>query len=117
RVNALSRERGLTPFMVLLSAWSALLSRYSGQRDVVVGTPIANRTRKEVEGLIGFFVNTLAMRTTIAAEERVDTLWSRVKETTLEAYLYQDAPWEKVVEAVAPERSLNHAPLFQVMFV
>ena len=115
-LKALSREQGVTLFMVLLAAFKVLLWRYSGQADVVVGTPIANRQQREIEGLIGFFVNTLALRTSIEGNESFRNLLKRVREVCLGAYQHQDVPFEMVVEEMAVERALNHAPIFQVMF-
>ncbi|MCE0464991.1 condensation domain-containing protein, partial [Pseudomonas uvaldensis] len=117
RLRRFSQEQGLTPFMTLLGAWSILLSRLSNQPQVVVGTPVANRTRQETEALIGFFVNTLALRIDVQAHRRVDELLQRIKATTLDAYSHQDLPFEQVVEALQPERSLGHSPLFQAMLV
>src|SRR6185436_12575495 len=92
------------------------LFRSTEQTDLVVGTPIANRNRVEIEGLIGFFANTLALRTRLAAGESFLDLARSVREGTLQAYAHQDLPFERLVEELAPERSLAHAPLFQVMF-
>ncbi|KPA94414.1 non-ribosomal peptide synthase, partial [Pseudomonas asplenii] len=117
RLRQFSQQQGLTPFMTLLAAWSILLSRLSNQAEVVVGTPVANRPRQETEALIGFFVNTLALRVDVQAHERVEQLLARVKAITLEAYDHQDLPFEQVVEALQPERSLGHSPLFQAMLV
>ncbi len=111
------RAQGATLFMILLSALQALLARLSGQTDVVVGSPIANRTRPEIEPLIGAFVNTLALRTDVAGDPAFGRLLARVAESTLEAYDHQDLPFEKLVEELQPERSLARAPLFQVLFV
>ncbi|WP_411704655.1 non-ribosomal peptide synthetase, partial [Edaphovirga cremea] len=116
-LKALSRELGVTLFMVLLAAFKVLLWRYSGQEEVVVGTPIANRQQSEIEGLIGFFVNTLALRTSIEGSESFTSLLKRVREVCLGAYQHQDVPFEMVVEEMVVERALSHTPLFQVMFV
>jgi amino acid adenylation domain-containing protein len=114
-LRAFSQRHGVTLFMTLLSAWGLLLSRLSGQQDVVIGTPVANRQRREVEGLIGFFVNTLALRLRIDAQPSVASLLAQVKETTLAAFAHQELPFEQVVDAVHPARSLSHSPLFQSM--
>jgi arthrofactin-type cyclic lipopeptide synthetase C len=112
-LKALSQRHGVTLFMTLMSAWSLLLSRLSGQSDVVIGSPVANRTRAEIEGLIGMFVNTLALRIDTSGEPNVATLLARVKARTLEAQAHQDLPFEQVVEITRPARSLAHSPLFQ----
>ena len=116
QLEELSRREGVTLFMTLLAAWQVLLHRYTNQHDVVVGTPIAGRTRGEVEGLIGFFANTLALRTEINAELSFRELLKRVREVCLGAYSNQDLPFEKLVEELQPERSLSHNPLVQVLF-
>ena len=113
----MSRRHNVTLFMTLLGAFQALLHRYSGQADIVVGTPIASRTRSETEGLIGFFVNTLVLRTDFSGDPTFGTVLDRVRETALGAYAHQDLPFEKLVEELQPERSLGHTPLFQAMFV
>ena len=102
--------------MTLLAGWAAVLGRLSGQDDVVIGTPTANRGRAEIEGLIGFFVNTLALRVDLSGSPTVAELLERVKARALEAQQHQDIPFEQVVELVQPARSLAHTPLFQVMF-
>jgi amino acid adenylation domain-containing protein len=116
RLRALARRHDATLFMVLLGAWAALLARLSGQPEVVIGTAMANRTRVETEPLIGFFVNTLALR--IRGGEALDlpALLAHVRTTTLDGFAHQDVPFEQVVEAVNPPRSLSYPPLFQTMF-
>ncbi|ATB51485.1 MupA/Atu3671 family FMN-dependent luciferase-like monooxygenase [Corallococcus macrosporus] len=116
-VRALAERHGATPFMVLLAGFQALLARYSGQEDIVVGSPVANRPLRETEGLIGFFVNMLALRTRVRAEDTFGALVARVKDVALEAYANQDVPFEQLVEVLQPERNLSHPPLFQVMFM
>ncbi|HEV7506854.1 MAG TPA: non-ribosomal peptide synthase/polyketide synthase [Thermoanaerobaculia bacterium] len=115
-VAALARRQGVSPFMVLLAAFQALVGRYSGLEDVVVGTPIANRTRVELEGLIGFFVNTLVLRAFPAGELTVAGLLRQVREAALGAYAHQDLPFEVLVEKLQPQRDLSRNPLFQLMF-
>jgi amino acid adenylation domain-containing protein len=115
-LKVLSQRHGVTLFMTLLAGWAAVLARLSGQDDVVIGTPSANRGRAEVEELIGFFVNTLPVRIRLADAPRVGELLGRVKARALEAQRNQDIPLEQVVERVRPTRSLAYSPLFQVMF-
>ena len=117
KLQALSQESGTTLFMTLYAAFSTLLYRYSGESDILVGSPIANRNRSEVEGLIGFFVNTLVLRTEFDSNLSFKELLVRARETTLKAYDNQDVPFEQVVEALQPQRSLSYSPLFEVMFV
>jgi amino acid adenylation domain-containing protein len=113
----LGREEGATLFMTLLAAWQVLLHRYTGAASVPVGTPIAGRTRTEVEGLIGFFVNTLVLRTEVDGAESFRQLLRRVREVALGAFAHQDLPFEKLVEELHPARDASHTPLFQVWFV
>jgi amino acid adenylation domain-containing protein len=117
RAREVSRETGTTPFMVFLSAFAALLARWSGQDDLVVGSPIANRNRRDVERLVGFFVNTLALRVREPEEGSFVDLLRQVRATTLGAYAHQDLPFERLVEDLQPQRTLAHAPLFQAMLV
>ena len=109
-------EERVTVFMVLLAAFEVLLGRYARSEDVLVGTPIAGRVRAEIEPLVGFFVNTLALRTSLAGDPSFRELLGRVRETTLGAYANQNLPFEQVVDALAPERSLGHNPIVQVTF-
>ena len=103
--------------MVLSAAFKVLLYRYSGQEDIVVGTSIANRTRGETEGMIGFFVNTLALRTDLSGDPTFSELLKREREVALGAYGHQDVPFEKVVAELQPQRDLSRSPLFQVLLV
>ena len=115
-LQQVSQALGATVYMTLLAAYQVLLARYTGQTDIVVGSPIANRTRHELEGLIGFFVNSLVLRVDLGDDPRFAALVGRVRQTTLEAYAHQEVPFEKLVEELEPERQLNQNPLFQVMF-
>ena len=116
KLKTLSQRAGVTLFMTLLAAFETLLYRYTGQEDICIGSPIANRNRSETENLIGFFVNTLVLRTELSENLSFQELLGRVREVTLSAYAHQDLPFEQLVEALGPERSLSHHPLFQVMF-
>ncbi len=115
-LQKLSTREGVTLYMTLLAAFQTLLSRYTGQEDIVVGSPIAGRNRTETEDLIGFFGNTLLMRTDLSGNTSFQELLRRVREVALGAYAHQDAPFEKLVEELQPARSLSHNPLFQVIF-
>ncbi len=115
-LRELAHREGATLFMALLAAWQTLLGRYAGQDDVVVGSPAAGRTRDETEGLIGFFVNMLALRGDLSGDPTWTELLGRARRTALEAYARQELPFERLVEALVVERSLTHAPLFQVVF-
>jgi amino acid adenylation domain-containing protein len=117
QITELSRNHRSTLFMVLLSAFQALLSRYSRQDEIVVGTPIAGRRWAEIEGLIGCFVNTLVLRADLGGAPGFAEFLQRVKQATLDAYSHQDVPFEKLVEALAPARDLSRTPLFQAMFM
>ncbi len=117
RVKELSRREGVTLFMTLLAAFKTLVYRYTGQTDIIVGTPIANRNRVEIEGLIGYFANTLALRTQVNGDMSFRELLVRVREVALGAYDHQDLPFEKLVEELQPERDLSRSPIFQVVFV
>src|ERR1051326_5879968 len=116
QLKTLGRRERVTLFMTLLAAFQTLLFRYSGQDDIVVGTPIANRRYRELEDLIGFFVNSLALRARSLKTLTFTELLQRVRETTLAAYAHQDLPFEKLVEELQPERDLSRNPIFQVMF-
>ncbi|HEX7334998.1 MAG TPA: amino acid adenylation domain-containing protein [Pyrinomonadaceae bacterium] len=115
-LKKLSNGEGVTLFMTLLAAFKILLWRYSGQSDVVVGTPIADRNQLAIEGLMGLFVNTLVLRTSLSGNPSFRELLGRVREVTLGAYAHRDLPFEKLVEELQPERDMNRSPLFQVLF-
>jgi len=115
-ITALSQRAGATLFMTLLAAFKILLSRHSGLEDIIVGTPIASRPQSETEGLIGFFINNLTLRTDLSGNPSFDEVLARVRETALEAYAHQDLPFEKIVEELNPARSLSRTPIFQVFF-
>lgn len=115
-LRKLSADHNATLFMTVLSAFQLLLHRYTGQDDIAVGSPVANRNRAEIEGLIGFFVNSLVMRTSFAGDPSFSELLGRVKEAAVEAYANQDLPFEMLVDELRPERDLSRNPLFEVMF-
>ncbi|MEH1944160.1 MAG: amino acid adenylation domain-containing protein [Nostoc sp.] len=115
-LEALSYQEGVTLFMTMLAAFQTLLYRYTQQEDIAVGSPIANRNRSELEGLIGFFVNSLVLRTEFSGKPTFRELLNRVREVTLGAYAHQDLPFEKLVEELHPERDLSYHPFFQVVF-
>ncbi|HXD33564.1 MAG TPA: amino acid adenylation domain-containing protein [Pyrinomonadaceae bacterium] len=117
KINELSMRSGVTLFMLLLAAFKTLLSRYTGEEDIVVGTPIAGRNQIETEGLIGFFVNTLALRTDLGGNPTFRELLQRVRDVALGAFAHQDLPFEKLVEELNPVRAVSHSPLFQVLFI
>ncbi len=116
QLKTLGLQNGVTLFMTGLAAFQVLLARYTGETDIVVGSPIANRTRQEIEGLIGFFVNTLVLRTRLTNTVSFRQLLHQVQATCLEAYRHQDLPFEKLVEILQPQRDASRNPLFQVMF-
>ncbi|MDZ8235946.1 MAG: amino acid adenylation domain-containing protein [Nostoc sp. ChiQUE01a] len=115
-LEKLSQQEGVTFFMTLLAAFKTLLFRYTHQEDIAVGSPIANRNRSEIEGLIGFFVNSLVLRSNLSGNPTFREILDRVREVTLGAYNQQDLPFDKLVEELHPERNLSHHPLFQVVF-
>jgi amino acid adenylation domain-containing protein len=116
-LRQLARTSGCTMFMLTFAAFTALLQRYTDEDDLVVGTPISGRQRTELEGLIGFFLNTLALRIDLSGNPDFKTLLGRVKDTALSAYANQDLPFEKLVEELQPERDMSHTPVFQHMFI
>jgi non-ribosomal peptide synthetase component F len=115
-LRSITHKHGATLFMTLLAGFKALMQRYTGQEHIVLGAPIANRNRGEVEGLIGFFVNSLVLCTNLAGDPTFVELLARVRQVALEAYTHQDLPFEKLVEELQPQRYLNQNPLFQVAF-
>jgi len=116
-VKALGAQEGVTVFMTLLAAFQALLAWHTGEKQIVVGTDVANRPTLDTESMIGFFINLLPLSTDLSGDPRFSELLQRVRETTLAAYTYQDLPFHKLVEELRPERSLSHNPLVQVLFV
>lgn len=116
-LQSFSNDKGVTLFMTLLAAFKVLLHRYSGQTDICVGMPIANRNRSETEGIIGFFVNNLVFRSDLKGNPIFESFLAQVREETLNAFAHQDVPFEKLVEELQPERSLSYMPLFQVTFL
>src|SRR5262249_35027524 len=112
----LAQREGVTLFMLMMAAFQTLLSRYSGQEDFVVGTPIAGRRRHETEDVMGLFVNTLAVRARLRGTPTFREVLRRVRETSIGAYEHEDLPFEKLVDALQLDRTLRYAPLFQVVF-
>ncbi|MGH3672604.1 MAG: condensation domain-containing protein, partial [Pseudonocardiaceae bacterium] len=115
--RAVARATDVTSFMVLLAVFDVLMARWSGQSDIAVGTPVANRSQVETEDLVGFFVNTLVLRADMTGDPSFRELLARVRRTAIGAYSHQDVPFERVVEEIAPDRALDRTPLFQVMFI
>ncbi|MDZ8187884.1 MAG: amino acid adenylation domain-containing protein [Nostoc sp. ChiSLP02] len=115
-LTELSRQEGVTLFMTLLAAFGTILHRYTGQEDILIGSPIAGRNRSEIEGLIGFFINTVVLRTDFSDNPSFRSVLSRVRQMALGAYAHQDMPFEKLVEELQPERDTSRNPLFQVWF-
>ncbi len=111
-----SQTNGVTLFMTMLASFKVLLYKYTGQEDICVGSPIAGRNHKELESLIGFLANTLALRTNVSSSEQFTTFLQKIKETTLDAYLHQDIPFEKIVDAIGVQRETSRTPIFQIMF-
>jgi len=116
RLRGSAAGRDVTPFMMLLAAYNLLLHRLSGQDDLRVGVPVAGRNRRETEGLVGFFVNTQVLRCELASSQTFEQVLATVRQASIEAQSHQDLPFEQLVEALQPERSLSHNPLFQVAF-
>ena len=115
-LERVGQEHGATLFMVLLAGFQSLLARYSGQEAFCVGSPVAGRNRPELEGLIGFFVNTLAMRADLSGNPTFAELLARTRETALAALAHQDVPFDRLVQHLLPQRDLSRSPLFQVVF-
>src|SRR5205085_779342 len=116
-LKSLGNQQGATLAMAVMTAYNILLYRYTAQQDILVGMPISGRNRAEIEGLIGFFLNTLVIRTDLSGAPSFQQLLARVRKTTLEAYAHQDLPFEKLVEEMQPKRQLNQTPLFQVLLI
>ncbi|HYR82568.1 MAG TPA: amino acid adenylation domain-containing protein, partial [Terriglobia bacterium] len=116
-IKTFSRAENVTLFMTMLAGFQTLLHRYTGETDILVGTPVANRYQEELEPLVGFFINTLALRARVAGDPTFRRLLAQVRETALGAYAHQDLPFERLVEELAPERGWTGNPIFQVMFV
>lgn len=116
-LKEISRQEGATLFMTLLAAFQVLAMRCTGQEDIVIGSPIANRNRAETENIIGCFINTLVLRTNLSGDPTFRELLDRVQSTALDAYAHQDLPFEKLVEELQPRRSQSHSPIFQIMFI
>jgi amino acid adenylation domain-containing protein len=116
-IESLSQQHGVTLFMTLLACFNVLLARYTGLEDIVVGSPSAGRSRSELSDVMGFFVNNLVLRTDLSGDPTFSTLLARVREVTLQGYEHQDVPFDQLVQALHPERSPDHSPLFQTMFI
>ena len=116
KIKELSRKQRCTLFMTLLAAFNVVLQHFSGREDIVVGTDLANRNRPEIEGLIGFFVNSLALRTDLTGNPKFNEIMHRVREVCLGAFSHQELPFEKLVEELNPDRGAGQNPLFQVLF-
>ncbi|MCX8132087.1 MAG: amino acid adenylation domain-containing protein [Clostridia bacterium] len=117
KLKSICNKEGVTMFMLILTAFQALLCRYSGQTDIFTGTVVANRNRKEVESLVGYFMNTLVMRTNFENDPCFTEVLNKVKQMTIDAYTYQELPFDKLLEELKPERDVSRTPLFQVMFI
>lgn len=116
QLKAIARQEGVTQYMLLLAAFQTFLYRYTGQDDILVGSPVANRNHNEIKKLIGFFVNTLVLRTNLSGNPSFQQLLNRVRKVALEAYTHQDLPFDQLVKALQPERNVSYTPVFQVMF-